>query len=86
MDPVIRKMDQLGRVLIPKHIRAAYEIEEEDSDVEIIPTSEGILIRKLLPSCFICKSVNDLIELDGRNVCMSCLAKLNDLANQKADE
>ncbi len=86
MDPVTRKMDQLGRVLIPKHIRAAYEIEEEDSDVEIVPTSEGILIRKLLPSCFICKSVNDLIELDGRNVCRNCLAKLNDLANRNTDQ
>lgn len=47
MKPITRKTDQLGRILIPKDFRAAYGIDRELTEVELIPTQEGILIRKV---------------------------------------
>ena len=80
MDTIIRKLNQLGRVHIPKRLRVVYEIPE-GSEVSIVPTDEGILIRKLKPSCLICRGEDDLIELNGKWICSSCLAKLNDAAS-----
>ena len=47
MKAIIRKTDQLGRILIPKDFRAAYGIDRELTEVELIPMPDGILIRKV---------------------------------------
>ena len=56
MQSIERKTDSLGRVVIPRHLRAEYGILEEGSDVELVPLPEGILIRKMnLPEKTSCK-------------------------------
>ncbi len=47
MKTLIRKTDQLGRILIPMDFRLAYGIDRERTEVELVPTEEGILIRKV---------------------------------------
>ena len=47
MQTIKRKTDLLGRIIIPKALRVEYEILEEGSDVELVPLTEGILIRKV---------------------------------------
>ncbi len=49
MKQIIRKTDQLGRILIPRELRAVYGIDCEFTSVELIPTDEGILVRKVMP-------------------------------------
>ena len=41
-----RKTDALGRIFIPKDLRIKYDIMSEGSDIDIIPTEEGILLKK----------------------------------------
>ncbi len=50
MKTIIRKTDQLGRVLIPKDFRMAYGIDRELTEVELIPMKDGIFIRKVSES------------------------------------
>ena len=47
MKTIIRKTDQLGRILIPRDFRLAYGIDRELTEVELIPMQDGILIRKV---------------------------------------
>ena len=74
-----RKTDALGRIVIPKDLMIKYGIVEEGSDIDIIPTDDGILLRKHGPSCIICGSTEDLVSLDHRRFCRSCINKLADL-------
>ena len=42
---VRKKVDKLGRIVLPKNMRDYYSISENDS-VNVIPTKAGILITK----------------------------------------
>ena len=41
-----RKIDSLGRIVLPKEIRQFYYMKENDNNMEILPTDDGVLIRK----------------------------------------
>ena len=78
MESVERKMDQIGRVVIPRHMRTAYGIDGEGTDVELIPMKDGILIRQLKPSCIVCKSEDKLVNYRDRFICEECLKGFNE--------
>ena len=75
---IIRRVDELGRVVLPIELRRALDIDEHDP-VEIVPDGDLIILRKLQPSCIFCGAEEDLLEYRGKRVCRSCLKKLNDL-------
>lgn len=54
---IVRRVDDLGRVVIPKEIRRTLKISE-GCPMEIIPTNEGILLKKYLPG----GSLSDLLS------------------------
>ena len=45
-----KRIDKLGRIVLPKDMRELYGIDDGDS-VEMIPTEEGIVIRKTDSPC-----------------------------------
>lgn len=75
---VIRRIDHLGRIVLPKSIRKKYHIEEGDS-VNISIEDETIVFRKTKTGCVFCGS-NDgtLSTFRGRAVCKYCLQALAD--------
>ena len=75
---IIRRVDELGRVVLPIELRRALDIDEHDP-VEIIPDGDFIVLRKLQPACIFCGSEEDLLEYRGKRICRSCLKKLNEL-------
>ena len=79
MEPIKRKTDQVGRVLIPRHIRALYDILEEGTEVEVVPVQEGVLVRKYRPTCILCGASEDLVIYRDKNICRSCIKDLTDL-------
>jgi transcriptional pleiotropic regulator of transition state genes len=72
---IIRNIDELGRIVIPKEIRTKMEIGSSDP-VEIYVDGEKIILVKHNPNCHFCGSEHNLTEFKGKNVCSSCLDEL----------
>jgi AbrB family transcriptional regulator, transcriptional pleiotropic regulator of transition state genes len=70
-----RKVDDLGRVVIPAEIRKAFGIREGDH-LDIAVDGEHIVLTRLEESCVFCRSVDDLKEFRGRLVCTGCMREM----------
>lgn len=72
---IIRKVDDLGRIVLPIELRRMLDIEERD-ELEIYMENERIILQKYEPSCIFCGSSRDLISYRGRNVCQNCIREM----------
>ncbi|MDL2258012.1 AbrB/MazE/SpoVT family DNA-binding domain-containing protein [Eubacteriales bacterium OttesenSCG-928-K08] len=75
---IVRKMDTLGRIVIPIELRRTLGIETKDA-IEIFVDKDTILLRKYNPACFFCDTDDDLSYFQGKNICAECLAKIKAL-------
>ena len=73
---IIRRVDELGRVVIPIEIRNQVNIIEKDP-IEIYVDDSSIILKKYEPNCVFCGSTDDLIEYKGKLVCKKCSKELN---------
>lgn len=73
---IVRKIDDLGRVVIPKELRRTFKIKEGDP-LEIFVSEDGILIRPYKVGCEFCGEIEkEMAELSGIRVCYDCAKKL----------
>ena len=72
---IVRKVDELGRIVIPKELRTTLNIEEKDS-LEIYVDGEHIILNKYEPACIFCANAKDVHVYKGKNICPSCLEEL----------
>ncbi len=72
---IIRKLDELGRVVIPKEIRNKLDIEEKDP-IEIYVDGNSIILKKSVSGCIFCENPKDLISFKDKLICKKCLEKL----------
>ena len=79
---IVRKVDELGRVVIPIELRRIHGIEVKDS-LEIFVDGENIILRKYEPACIFCGQAKDISIFSGKNVCQSCIAELSNLYKNK---
>ncbi|MBU3176065.1 AbrB/MazE/SpoVT family DNA-binding domain-containing protein [Clostridium estertheticum] len=75
---IVRKVDQLGRIVIPIELRRVLNIEELDP-LEIYAEGETIILKKHTPDCIFCGDGNDLVNYKGKNICRSCLKELEEV-------
>lgn len=75
---IVRKLDELGRVVIPKEIRNKLDIEEKDP-IEIYLDGTSIILRKLETGCIFCSNSKDLVSYKEKLVCKKCLEKISEL-------
>ena len=73
---IIRRVDELGRVVIPIEIRNQFTSVEKDP-IEIYVDDSSIILKKYEPNCVFCGNTNDLIEYKGKLVCEKCSKELN---------
>lgn len=69
---IVRKVDELGRVVIPIELRRTLNIEEKDS-LEIYVDGEHIILKKYEPACIFCGNAKDVIVYKGKNICPECM-------------
>ena len=74
---IVRKIDELGRLVLPIEIRKQMDIKERDS-VEIFVDDGKIILKKYEPSCIFCNSVGDMVYYNGKLICRECLEKLKE--------
>ncbi len=73
---IIRKMDELGRVVIPIEIRNQLKIAEKEP-IEIYVDGESIVLKKFEANCIFCGSNKGLVRYKEKNICNNCCEKLN---------
>ena len=76
---IVRKVDELGRIVLPIELRRTLDIEVKDP-LEIYVSEDSVILKKYQPSCIFCSSAEDLVSYRGKNVCRACLRALGDRA------
>ena len=72
---IVRKVDELGRIVLPIELRRTLDINEKDS-LEIYVDGNQIILKKYEPACIFCNSASDVIQFQGRNICPDCIRLL----------
>ena len=72
---IVRKVDELGRIVLPIELRRTLEIAEKDA-LEIYVDGETIVLRKYEPSCVFCGDAKNVRPFRGKNICASCMQDL----------
>ena len=76
---MVRPIDRMGRVVIPKELRKQLEVENEVDSFEIFTEGNYIILKKYQPSCVFCGKLGESIEYNGSTVCNECIEKLAEL-------
>ncbi|MGH2748434.1 MAG: AbrB/MazE/SpoVT family DNA-binding domain-containing protein [Actinomycetota bacterium] len=72
---VVRKIDELGRIVLPSELRRVFGIREGD-ELEISVDGDLVILQKRQDVCLFCSAENPTVELNGRRVCDSCAGQL----------
>ncbi len=75
---IVRKVDELGRIVLPIEMRRTLDIAEKDA-LEIYVEGSSVILKKYKPSCIFCDSTKDIVEFKGKNVCPKCLKELRSM-------
>lgn len=75
---IVRKVDELGRIVIPIELRRNLDIEEKDS-LEIYVEDDHIILKKYSPACAFCSNAAGITQFKGKNICCECLDALSAL-------
>ena len=72
---IVRKVDELGRVVIPIELRRTLNIGEKDA-LEIYVDGAQIILKKYEPACIFCGQAKDVINFKGKNICPGCIEEI----------
>lgn len=73
---MVRAVDNMGRVVIPKEIRSQLQIENGIDSFEIFMDGDKVVMQKYRPACIFCNAVSNCLKFEGFNVCRDCIEKL----------
>ncbi len=71
----ILKIDDLGRIVIPKPIRTKYDLTSNDN-LELFTESDGLFLKKYGMSCVLCGNDENLTKFKDKTICEDCLKEL----------
>lgn len=74
---IIRKVDDLGRIVLPIELRRILDIAERD-ELEIYMENDRIILQKFEPACVFCGSARSLISHRRKNVCQDCIKRMSE--------
>jgi transcriptional pleiotropic regulator of transition state genes len=77
---IVRKVDELGRIVIPVELRRTLGIDDRDS-LEIFVDGDQVILRKYEPACIFCGSVDDVVIYKGKRICKACFTEMTKGAN-----
>lgn len=72
---IVRKVDELGRIVLPIELRRILDIAVKD-ELEIYVEGGNIILSKYEPKCVFCGSDKDIITFNHKNVCSKCADEL----------
>ncbi|NBI06286.1 AbrB/MazE/SpoVT family DNA-binding domain-containing protein [Senegalia massiliensis] len=72
---IVRKVDELGRVVLPIELRRTLDIAERDA-LEIFVDGEKIILKKYAPACIFCGEAEGVSQFKGKNICEDCKSEI----------
>lgn len=72
---VVRKIDELGRIVLPSELRRVFGIREGD-ELAISVDGEKVILEKRQDVCVFCSAEKPTIDFHGRSVCETCAGDL----------
>jgi transcriptional pleiotropic regulator of transition state genes len=72
---IVRKVDELGRIVIPIELRRTLDIDIKDA-LEIFVDNERIILKKYAPACIFCGMADNVTHFKGKMVCHTCLNEI----------
>lgn len=72
---IVRRVDELGRVVIPIELRRMLGIGEKDA-LEIYTDNDKIVLKKYEPACIFCSSAENVLNFKGKLVCAECVKNM----------
>lgn len=75
---MLRKVDELGRVVIPKELRRQFNMTDNKDSFEIYVDNNSIVLKKYQPSCIFCGGLDNMSKFKGQNVCSHCIEKIKE--------
>ncbi len=72
---IVRKVDELGRIVLPIELRRTLNIDIKDS-IEIYVDNSSIVLKKYEPTCLFCGESENVVTYKDKNVCKSCLEEM----------
>ena len=82
---IVRRVDELGRIVLPIELRRSLNINERDT-LEIFVDDEIIILKKYEPADIFTGSMDDLIEYKGKKVSKESIIEMAKMANLKISE
>ncbi|MEG1584416.1 MAG: AbrB/MazE/SpoVT family DNA-binding domain-containing protein [Anaerovorax sp.] len=75
---IVRKVDELGRIVLPIELRRTLNIDIKDP-IEIYVDGEYILLKKYEPACIFCGNAKEVKRVHDKNVCENCIREMREL-------
>lgn len=75
---IVRKVDKLGRIVLPVELRKTLDIGDKD-DLEIAVDGDKVVLRKYSPACIFCDSTKNIGVFREKNICLNCLRELKQI-------
>ena len=72
---IVRNIDELGRIVVPKEMRTKMDILCGDP-VEIFVEDDKIVLKKYVPNCLFCGKLDAVEAFNGKKICRACLDEL----------
>ena len=72
---IVRKVDELGRIVLPIELRRLLDIAEKDP-LEIYVDNDSVILKKYAPACIFCGSADNIVNFKGKKICADCLEEL----------
>jgi len=72
---IVRRVDELGRVVLPIELRRVLGIAEKDQ-IEIYVEGASIILKKYQPSCIFCDNCDNVVDYKDKMVCPECIKEL----------
>lgn len=69
---VVRKVDELGRIVLPIELRRSLDIAEKDA------LEKQIILKKYQPACVFCGEARDISNYKGKNICSECMKDIKE--------
>ena len=72
---IVRKIDDLGRIVVPAETRRLFNINEGD-ELGISVQDDAIVLRKIEATCVFCSSTEHVMPFKGRGICQTCRSEV----------
>ena len=76
---IVRRVDELGRVVLPIELRRTLDIELRNP-LEIYVEGDMVILKKYEPACIFCGEAKDVSDFKGKNICGQCVQEIVDAA------